>query len=54
MAWIVSLDPISSGDNCKIEVESNLEIISLEDVMFGDVWFCSGQSNMGWAILGDS
>ena len=21
---------------------------------FGDVWFCSGQSNMGWAMKGSS
>ena len=53
MAWIVTIDPINSGDTCKIEVENNLNIIVLEDVMFGDVWFCSGQSNMGWAMLGN-
>ena len=53
MTWIVSLDPINSGDTCKIEVENNLNIIVLEDIMFGDVWFCSGQSNMGWAMLGN-
>ena len=54
MTWIVILDPINSGDTCKIEVENNLNIITLEDIMFGDVWFCSGQSNMGWAMLGTS
>ena len=53
MAWIVTIDPIKSGDTCKIEVENNLNIIVLEDIMFGDVWFCSGQSNMGWAMLGN-
>ena len=53
MTWIVTIDPINSGDTCKIEVENNFNIIVLEDVMFGDVWFCSGQSNMGWAMLGN-
>ena len=53
MTWIVTIDPINSGDTCKIEVENNLDIIVLEDIMFGDVWFCSGQSNMGWAMLGN-
>ena len=53
MTWIVTIDPINSGDTCKIEVENNLNIIVLEDIMFGDVWFCSGQSNMGWAMLGN-
>ena len=53
MTWIVTIDPINSGDTCKIEVENNLNIIVLEDIMFGDVWICSGQSNMGWAMLGN-
>ena len=52
MSWIVTLEPIISGEVCKIEIESNLDIIVLDDIHFGDVWFCSGQSNMGWAMLG--
>ena len=52
MSWIVTLEPIISGEVCKIEIESNLNIIVLDDIHFGDVWFCSGQSNMGWAMLG--
>ena len=54
MTWTISLDPISSGEKCKIELENNLDLIVLEDVLFGDVWFCSGQSNMGWTMLGTS
>jgi sialate O-acetylesterase len=27
-----------------------LETITLEDVLFGDVWICSGQSNMHFAV----
>ena len=52
MKWTVSLDPISSGEKCKIELENNLDLIVLEDILFGDVWFCSGQSNMGWSMKG--
>ena len=52
MQWIVLLNPITSGDSCTIEITNLLEIIVLEDILFGDVWFCSGQSNMGWAMLG--
>ena len=52
MTWTVSLDPISSGEKCKIELENNLDLIVLEDILFGDVWFCSGQSNMGWSMKG--
>ena len=52
MQWVVLLNPIASGDSCTIEITNLLEIIVLEDILFGDVWFCSGQSNMGWAMLG--
>jgi sialate O-acetylesterase len=27
-----------------------LETITLNDVLFGDVWVCSGQSNMGFSV----
>ena len=50
---MVELDPISSGESCQIEIVNILNVIVLEDVLFGDVWFCSGQSNMGWAMLGN-
>ena len=52
MQWIVTLDPVKSGDICKIEIVDSFDGIVLEDVAFGDVWFCSGQSNMGWTMLG--
>ena len=52
MQWVVLVDPIASGESCTIEIVNLLEIIVLEDILFGDVWFCSGQSNMGWAMLG--
>lgn len=25
--------------------------ITLEDIVVGDVWICSGQSNMGWGLF---
>ena len=53
MQWRVALDPVDSGDVCEIAIINYEEIVLLEDVMFGDVWFCSGQSNMGWAMLGN-
>ena len=51
--WMVEIDPISSGESCQIEILNLLRVFVLEDVLFGDVWFCSGQSNMGWAMLGN-
>ena len=43
-----------SGTECDFGIfqEGMDEEISLFDVQFGDVWICSGQSNMGWTMDG--
>lgn len=47
--WQISLDPMeANAESQTLSVESaaeNIEIIC-EDVLVGDVWLCSGQSNM--------
>ncbi|KAK7474786.1 hypothetical protein BaRGS_00033967 [Batillaria attramentaria] len=45
--WSVSLDPISSAAAFTITaMADDGASISISDVLFGDVWVCSGQSNM--------
>ena len=44
--WSVRLPPMRTGGPHNITVYSNEEEVSLHGVMFGDVWLCSGQSNM--------
>ena len=44
--WKVYLDPIEAGGPYNITASSGDCQITLSDVLFGDVWFCSGQSNM--------
>jgi len=49
--WSVTLDPVESEGPFDIHVSQPLKngtlvTITLHDVLFGDVWFCSGQSNM--------
>jgi sialate O-acetylesterase len=44
-SWKVSLPPMEAGGPYIMEVKGNNTII-LNDILFGDVWFCSGQSNM--------
>ena len=39
----------SNGNECVITVEQDPSIRSWS-VIFGDVWFCSGQSNMNWPM----
>lgn len=44
--WSITLDPIPAGGPYTINVFSESTVISITDVLFGDVWICSGQSNM--------
>ena len=40
------------GEGYDLEVAREGESIVLYDVAFEEVWVCSGQSNMEWAIKG--
>lgn len=44
--WKLELPATAAGGPYTIQVSSGKERISLSEVLFGDVWFCSGQSNM--------
>lgn len=43
--WSLILPPVKAGGPYQIEI-SGKNKITLKDILFGDVWFCSGQSNM--------
>jgi sialate O-acetylesterase len=58
--WKILLDPIYEANGIPITIQvtqatlnSTVSIISLNDVLFGDVWVCSGQSNMEWPVAYD-
>lgn len=44
-SWAVKMKPMKAGGPFKMIIKGENTII-LDDVMLGDVWFCSGQSNM--------
>jgi sialate O-acetylesterase len=46
--WQVVLDVPEAGGPHSIRVEGGSAKLLLEDVMAGEVWFASGQSNMEW------
>lgn len=53
--WTVQLDPQTEEGPFQINVTQKLpngtsDTIVLNDVLFGDVWVCSGQSNMGFPL----
>jgi sialate O-acetylesterase len=52
--WSVTLDAQTEGP-FQVQVtqplpNGTLVTITLNDVLFGDVWICSGQSNMGFSV----
>lgn len=48
-AWQVMLDPIPVGGPYEFVVKGKNEI-KFTDVLVGEVWVCSGQSNMQWSV----
>ena len=45
--WSIIVEPLEmSKEPILFEFESEGYIINVEDVLVGDIWFCSGQSNM--------
>ncbi|TWT99723.1 hypothetical protein Pla108_06660 [Botrimarina colliarenosi] len=51
-AWRVTLDPLSLGEPRELVVEGSQSDapVVVRDVAVGDVWICSGQSNMQWSL----
>lgn len=49
--WSVSLGPFPAGGPHELRIETSAEKRVVSNVLVGDVWFCSGQSNMGWSVL---
>jgi sialate O-acetylesterase len=49
--WTVKLDPLSVGEPASLTVRGN-NTVTFEDVLVGDVWVGSGQSNMAGSAGG--
>ena len=49
-AWRVDLPPQEAGGPRRMSVVTAGEELTLHDVLVGDVWLCSGQSNMEWPL----
>jgi len=47
--WMVRLAPLNAGGPYKLTV-SGTNTIEFSNVLVGEVWVCSGQSNMGWPL----
>ena len=47
--WMVTLQPVAYGGPFELMVKGKSSIV-LKEVLVGDVWVCSGQSNMEWPL----
>jgi len=48
--WIVRFDPMHAGGPYELKVSSGMGKVERKDIMIGEVWVCSGQSNMAWPL----
>ncbi|KAH9508988.1 hypothetical protein Btru_048482 [Bulinus truncatus] len=49
--WNLLLDPFPGNTAVDIYVQSEDGSLALNDILFGDVWVCSGQSNMQFTVI---
>jgi sialate O-acetylesterase len=47
--WQVKIGPFAAGGPFTLTV-SGLQLVTVNDVLVGDVWICSGQSNMEFSV----
>ncbi|HMO27565.1 MAG TPA: sialate O-acetylesterase, partial [Tepidisphaeraceae bacterium] len=48
--WQVALDPMPASTDPIVLTVAGTNTIELTNVLVGDVWICSGQSNMEWPV----
>lgn len=48
--WRLNIPPFKAGGPHVIKISTEKEQILIKDVLFGDVWLCSGQSNMEYSV----
>ncbi|MEI7901866.1 MAG: sialate O-acetylesterase [bacterium] len=54
--WAVELPPMKAGENLELAVKGK-NTLTLKNILVGDIWVCSGQSNMEMSLggcLGDA
>jgi sialate O-acetylesterase len=48
--WTLILDAVSYGGPYTLAVKGKNNDITLKNILVGEVWLCSGQSNMEWTV----
>jgi len=50
-AWSIMLDAASAGGPYTLSIKGKTNAIEISNLLIGDVWICSGQSNMQFTVL---
>ncbi|WP_440876585.1 sialate O-acetylesterase [Thalassotalea sp. PLHSN55] len=48
--WRIAVDKMSAGGPYRMHIASANESLNIDNVLVGDVWLASGQSNMEWKL----
>lgn len=48
--WQATLSPMPAGTGHVLSIKSGEEALEFKNVAVGEVWICSGQSNMEWTV----
>jgi len=50
--WLVKVKTTEAGGPYSISITSGKETVSIQNILLGEVWLCSGQSNMEMPVAG--
>lgn len=50
--WLATLDPLGVSKTPSDLTVTGKNTLNVSDVLVGEVWICSGQSNMAWNVVG--
>ena len=48
--WVINLTPFEAGGPYRLIVSTSQRTLQFENILFGEVWLCSGQSNMEFML----
>ena len=48
--WQVWIDPVKAGGPLELTVKGD-NVLTIKNILAGEVWLCSGQSNMEWPLV---
>lgn len=48
--WMTKFAPMEAGGPFELKVSAKSGNLTVKDILIGEVWLCSGQSNMEWTV----